>query len=447
MTISKTLLSSLSQIGDELLQQNDPVLHNLLLQEYHRQMNSLYMVAASSIADPSVLAGGMIATNVTTEGYPGNRYHAGCKYVDEIENLAIDRAKAVFKAQYANLQPHSGSSANQIVLFSLLKPGDTILGMELNSGGHLTHGAKASVTGQYFCPISYTVNNDGWLDYEEILHLARQYQPKLIICGASSYTRTIHYQKFREIADEVGAYLLADISHVAGLVVADAHPSPIDHAHFTTTSTYKQLFGPRGGLILIGKDYEKLGPDNKKTLAETIQKAVFPFFQGTPNLSAIAGKATMLQRLSTQEFKTLAHRITTNAQALASNLKKMNYKVITGGTDTHMVLVDVHASGVTGLGAELALEACNIIVNKNKIPGDQANARVTSGIRLGTNVLALRGMGAKEMSQCAELIHQVISSLKKTDKENYVLDQQIQESVCTQVQQLCNSFPVPNYPF
>lgn len=444
-----TPLPHFAQRGLELLQQRDEQLYRLLAQEYARQNNVLAMVAASSIADPSVLiCEGLATTNVTTEGYPGARFHAGCGVVDEIEKLAISRAQAAFRAQYANVQPHSGTSANGVVIFSLLKPGDTILGLELNSGGHLTHGSPASVIGQYFNCIGYGVNEEGYLDYEQVRRLAREHKPKLVICGASAYPRTIDFKRFREIADEVGAYVLADISHIAGLVVAGVHPSPIDHAHFTTTSTYKQLYGPRGGLILIGKDYGTLAPDGKRTLPEMIQRAVFPFFQGTPNLSAIAAKARALALAHTAEFQRLAQRIVANAKTLAEIFVDKNYRVLTGGTDNHMVLIDVFTSkGLTGVIAEEALEACGIIVNKNRIAGDKKSVHVTSGVRLGTNTLALRGMGASAMRTCAELIDKILATLEPRSESTYELEKVAQEAFQTQVRELCRAFPLPHYPW
>lgn len=444
---NKTMLAQFAHRGIELLYRDDRGLYDLLEQEYRRQNNTLAMIAASSIADPSVLAcESMVTSNVTTEGYPGARFHAGCGIVDEIERLAIERAKIAFSAQYANVQPHSGTSANQIVMFNLLKAGDTILGLDLNSGGHLTHGAKASVSGHYFNAIGYGVNQEGFIDYDQVSNLAQQFKPKLIISGASAYPRTINFKRFREIADEVGAFLLADISHIAGLVVAGEHPSPIDHAHFTTTSTYKQLYGPRGGLILMGKDHETLCRDGKRTLSEMVQRAVFPYFQGTPNLNAIAAKSRALGIVVTPEFKTLAGRIVADARVLAKCFADKGYKVLTGGSDNHIVLINVLANGVTGVIAERALEDCNIIVNKNRIPGDNKSALVTSGMRLGTNSLALRGMCESEMPLCADLIHQVLSSVKVFGERDYELDKDVMESVQSEVQQLCSCFPIPRYP-
>lgn len=443
----ESLLYRLAQQGEATLYQQDQPLHDLLEREAHRQKSVLMMVASSSAADPSVLlCQGSSASNVSTEGYPGARYHAGCEIVDEIERLAIERAKRAFAANYANVQPHSGTSANQIVMFSLLEPGDTILGLELKSGGHLSHGAAAATSGKYFNAIRYGLDRDGFIDYEQVAQLAHQHRPKLIICGASAYPRAIDFRKFRRIADESGAYLLADISHIAGLVVAGEHASPIDQAHFTTTSTYKQLFGPRGGLILIGKEHEAVAPDGKRTLSQLMQRAVFPHFQGTPDLSGIAAKARALAVVAAPEFKPLARRIRRNARALAQQLKEVGYQLVTGGTDNHMVLFDVLATGITGVIAEQALESCFIIVNKNSLPGDVKSPLVTSGVRLGTNTLSLRGMGEEEMGICAGLILQVLSSVKALDDRRYELDDSIREAVQDEVKGLCARFPLPRYP-
>jgi len=445
--MTQTLLAEFAQNGIVRLQNHDPVLFELLAREYARQNDVLAMIASSSAADPSVLAcEGMVTGNVTTEGYPGARFHAGCEVVDQIEEIAIDRARQAFGAQYANVQPHSGSSANQVVLFGLLRPGDTILGLDLDSGGHLTHGSKASVSGRYFQSIGYGLTSAGLIDYDQVRDLAQRHRPRLIISGASAYPRTIDFQRFRTIADEVGAYLLADISHIAGLVAAGEHPSPIDHAHFTTTSTYKQLFGPRGGLILMGKDYDSPGPDGRKTLAEFVQKAVFPYFQGTPNLSTIAAKARALAMVMTPEFRSLARRIVANAQALAGGLSDSGHQVVTGGTDNHIVMVDVLHGGVSGVIAEKALEECGIIINKNKIPGDKMPAHVTSGIRIGTNTLALRGFGAEEMRRCADLLHRVLRCVDVTGPTSYDLDRALAGQVRAEVVALCRSFPLPHYP-
>ncbi|WP_377267729.1 serine hydroxymethyltransferase [Peterkaempfera sp. SMS 1(5)a] len=391
------LLARHAQRGAEQLQEQDPELHGLLWREHERQRDTLMMVAASSSADPSVLAcSGSSIGNVTTEGYPGNRYHAGCEIVDEVEELAVRRARDLFSARYANVQPHSGSTANQIVLCTLMRPGDTLLGMELSAGGHLTHGSSASVTGRYFRSFGYGTDRDGFIDYRAVERAAREHRPKVIVCGASSYPRTIDFARFRTIADSVGAFLLADISHIAGLVAAGEHPSPVDHAHITTTSTYKQLYGPRGGLILLGRDAGEPVPGQSRTLAQAMQHGTFPFLQGTPDLGAVAAKARAFAAAAEPRFRALAALVREDAQALADAFSALGHRLVTGGTDNHMVLLDVARLGLTGAAAEQALASCGIVVNRNVIPGDTHGPRVTSGIRFGTNTLALRGMGPRD---------------------------------------------------
>jgi glycine hydroxymethyltransferase len=444
---SELTLAKMSRQGVERLCKEDPLLYELLDREYRRQAEVLTMVAASSIVDPSVLVcEGMVPVNVTAEGYPRARFHGGCQVVDEIEQLAIDRAKAAFQAQYANVQPHSASTANQIVMCTLLRPGDTLLGMELDSGGHLTHGSRASISGQYFNAIGYGMNETGDINYAQVRRLAHEFKPRLMICGATAYPRIVDFQRFREIADEVGAFLLADITHVAGLIVAGEHPNSIDHAHFTTTCTHKQLYGPRGGLILMGRDTDAPAPDGKRTLSEVIQKAVFPFLQGAPNLNSIAAKARALAMVMRPEFKRLAQRIVADARTLAACLVDKGHRVITGGSDNHIVVVDVLSSGLTGVVAQRALEDCNIIVNKNRIPGDTKSSLITSGIRIGTNSLALREIGPGEMPLCADLIHRVFSSVTALGDNDYKLDPAVKESVQADVRQLCRRFPIPCYP-
>lgn len=447
LTTGGATLDAFARRGIALLEQDDPSLYKLLEDEYHRQLDTLTMVASCSIAHPSVLAcEAMPVVNVTAEGYPSKRYHAGCEFVDGIEQLAIDRAKEAFKAQYANVQPHCATSANFIVTARLLKPGDRILGMELQYGGHLTHGSKASFSGQYFDAVGYGLDEQGFIDYEQVARLAHECRPKLIICGATAYPRLIDFQRFRQIADEVGAFLLADISHTAGLVVAGLHPSPIDHAHFTTTCTHKQLFGPRGGLILMGRDYLSPAPDGKGTLSDLIQRAVFPFFQGAPILNAMAAKARALAVATTPEFKVLARRIVADSHSLAQCFSNLGYRVVSGGSSNHIVLLDVAARGLTGVIAERALEESRIVVNKNRIPGDTKSALITSGLRLGTNTVAARGMGADEMRVCAELTHLVLTSVEVIGEREYHLDSTVRELVRAEVKQLCRRFPIPNYP-
>lgn len=405
------------------------------------------MVASSSITNPGALAcESMVAMNVTAEGYPGARYHAGCMYIDEIESLAIERAKRVFGAQFANVQCMSASSANEVVMFAVLKPGDTLMGLELDCGGHLTHGSRVSLSGQVFNAIGYGLTEDGGIDYEGALRLAREHRPKLIICGTTAYPRSIDFEKFREIADDVGAYLLADITHIAGLVAAGLHPNPIDHAHFTTTCTHKQLYGGRGGLILIGRDHDTTLSGSKRTLAGAIQKTVFPFFQGAPNQSAIASKARGLAFVGSPEFKVVGERIVELAKRLASGLASKGYRVITGGTDNHIVVVEVTHGDITGVIGEKALEACNIIVNKNRIPGDQRPPQVTSGLRLGTNGLAIREMVPADMDECVALIDQVLRRVTRVDDRRYELDQGFIEEVQGEVLKLCVRRPIRTYP-
>jgi glycine hydroxymethyltransferase len=357
--------------------------------------------------------------------------------VDQVERIAIERACRAFGARYANVQPHSGTSANQIVMFGLLRPGDTVLGLALDAGGHLSHGSKASVSGVYFHGVGYGVDAGGRIDIDEVRRLAREHRPRLIVAGASAYPRTVDFRAFREVADEAGAYLLADISHVAGLVAAGEHPSPIDHAHFTTTSTYKQLFGPRGGLVLMGRDHDAPAPDGRGTLSGLVQ--------GTPNLAAVAAKASALAWVASPEFRHVARRITAGARAFAAALKGRGYTLVSGGTDNHIVLVDVSTRGLTGVVAERALEECGIVVNKNRIPGDRRNALVTSGVRFGTNSLALRGIGPAEMAHCAALVDMVLCAVHPRGEKEYELAPAIAARVRDNVRRLCADFPLPGY--
>src|SRR5262245_14639310 len=433
--------------GIARLEREDPRLFRILSDEYRRQADVLTMVASSSIAEPSALVCEAMPTmNVTAEGYPKARFHAGCKHIDRIEQLAIDRAKAVFGARYANVQPMSATSANEIVMFSVLGPGDTLLGLELDFGGHLTHGSKASLSGQVFRSIGYGLTREERIDYDQAERLAQEHRPKLIVCGTTAYPRQVDWARFRAIADQVGAYLLADITHIAGLVAAGLHPSPVDHAHFTTTCTHKQLYGGRGGLILIGKDFERVGPDGKRTLAEVIQKKVFPFFQGAPNQSAIAAKARGFAYVQTSEFRRVAASVVELARALAQAFVDKGYRVITGGTDNHIVVVDVLRRGITGVNAEKALEACGIVVNKNRIPYDQKPPTVTSGIRLGTNGLAIRQMEPGDMRECVELIDQVLSGVEQKGEREHRLDPALQSRVEARVREMCARRPIQTYP-
>jgi glycine hydroxymethyltransferase len=439
-------LTRLAQIGAELLRDEDAELHRLLDAEYQRQLHTLVLVASSSVADPSVLAcGASVAINVTAEGYPGRRFHAGCRWVDAIEQLAIDRAKAVFGAQYANVQPHCASSANEIVMFGLLEPGDTILGMHLEHGGHLTHGAPVSISGRCFQAVHYGVDPHGFIDYEEVREAARRCRPRLIVCGGTAYPRAIDFQQFRSIADDVGAFLLADITHTAGLVAAGLHPNPVNQAHVTTLCTHKQVYGPRGGLILMGEDAGRRAPGGT-TLSELMQRAVFPLIQGAPAPHVIAAKARALARLAMPEFRRLAHRIVANGRALAAAFMDRGYSVVSGGTDNHIVLIDLRATGLTGAIAEGALEESDIIVNRNKVPGDRRGPRVTSGIRLGTNTVSARTMEAAEMQRCAVWIDRVLSAAAPLGDTDWSIPNAVVEEVRGDIRELCSSFPIPFYP-
>ena len=446
-TTTQSNLARFAQVAVERLQSQDPELYTILDNEYRRQAGVLSMVASSSIADPSALfCEASTAMNVTAEGYPGRRFHAGCRHIDEIEQLAIDRVCKVFGARYANVQPMTATSANEVVMFSVLKAGDTLLGMELDSGGHLTHGSKASLSGQVFKAYGYGLDENERLNYEQARQLALEHKPKLIICGTTAYAREIDWSKFRAIADEVGAYVLADITHIAGLVAAGIHPSPIDHAHFTTTCTHKQLYGGRGGLIMIGKDADTLGPDGKRTLAELSNKMVFPFFQGAPNQSSIAAKARGMGFVGSPAFKAVAQRVVALSKALAAAFSDKGYRVITGGTDNHIVVVDTFQKGMTGVNAEKSIEDCGIIVNKNRIPFDKNPPSVTSGIRLGTNGLAIREMEPSDMAECVDIIHDVLTHTEQASHTDYTVDPDTKRRALEAVAELCRRRPITTYP-
>ncbi|MGP3947716.1 serine hydroxymethyltransferase [Streptomyces sp. 7N604] len=439
---SSTIGHYLSQ-GIDTLRRDDPEMFELLEREHQRQTESLSLVASSGGTDSSVMAvAGSSIVNVTAEGYPGKRYHAGCHYVDQAEQLAIDRAKRVFGARYVNVQPHCASFANHTVMQSLLQPGETILGMALDQGGHLTHGSPVNLSGKLFKVHSYGLDDQGLIDYRQLSELAQAHRPRLIVCGTTSYTRVIDFERIRAIADEVDAYVLADVTHIAGLIAAGLHPSSIDHAHFTTTCTFKQLYGPRGGLIMMGSDADALSDDGSRTLSQRIQSAVFPMMQGSPEVHTIAAKARALGRLLEPGFRELAQRIRTNADALADGLIQRGYEVIGGGTDNHIVLFRV-PSGLNGVVAERALEACDILVNKNKIPGDTRGATTASGVRLGSNTVALRRMGPAEMARCAELIDTVLTNTRALPDGGFELPDGVREKVTTAVRELCRGFPLP----
>ncbi|GLU50149.1 serine hydroxymethyltransferase [Nocardiopsis ansamitocini] len=447
MTSAGTPLGDFVLSAVELLAGDDPELHDALCGEHERQESALSLVASSSVTDPSVLAClSSAAMNVTAEGYPGARYHAGCEQADVIERLAVDRAKEVFGAQYVNTQSHSATTANYTVLSSLLRPGDTIMGMRLDQGGHLTHGSRAAYSGTYFQAIGYGLDADGLIDYDEAAALAAFHRPKLIICGATAYPRNVDWARFRRIADQVGALLMADISHTAGLVAAGLNTSPIDHAHVTTTCTHKQLAGPRGGLIMCGKDAGTPFGDTGRTLAEQLARALFPYFQGAPILPMIAAKARALGLARTAAYRRTMRRTVDNSRALADELTALGYTVVSGGSDNHIVLLDLTGNALSGLVAEKALESVGIIVNKNRVPGDRRSASTCSGIRIGTNSVAQRGFGAAEMRHCAELIHQVLEAVRPNGDRAYALDDFAADFVRAEVRKLMSGFPLPRYP-
>lgn len=428
-----------------ILKRTDKAVYELIVKEYERLQSTLQLIAAENECSRSVLAAlGSVVQNKTTEGFPGMRYHGGCEVVDEIERLAVSRAREAFGAQYANVQPHSGTSANQIILTAVLERGDRILSLAMDQGGHVSHGAGVSFAGKFFDVEGYYVDKTSFLlDYDAVRDKALAVMPKLIICGATAYSRTIDFKRFREIADEVGAYLLADVSHIAGLIIAGAHPSPVNYAHFTTTSTYKPG-GPRGGLIVMGKDYDRRIEVSGREVAlwEHVQKTTFPGMQGTPYLNHIAAKAVFFKEALLPEYKTRQFKIIENAKRLADNLLDLGYDVLTKGTDNHMVLINIGnlREGLTGLIAQRCLEECGIIINMNRLPYDRKSAAVTSGIRLGTPIVTKDGMGVKEMDEISVRTDQVLRSVKTISDTRYSIDEAFKESMRNKVKDLCSRF-------
>ena len=409
----------------------DPVLFSSITNELGRQQNEIELIASENIVSRAVLqAQGSVLTNKYAEGYPGRRYYAGCEYVDVAENLAISRACKLFDCNYANVQPNSGSQANQAVFLALLKPGDTILGMSLDAGGHLTHGAKPNLSGKWFNAIQYGVDvNTLEIDYEEVKFLAKKNLPKLIIAGGSAIPRQIDFEKMREIADLVGAYLMVDMAHFSGLVAAKEHPSPFPYAHVATSTTHKTLRGPRGGIIL----------SNDETLAKKFNSAIFPGLQGGPLMHVIAAKAVAFGEALTPEFKEYTKNVIINAKALSDELINGGLAVITGGTDTHVLLVDLRPKGVTGKATEIALGNANITCNKNSIPFDTEKPTVTSGIRLGTPAGTTRGFSKLEFKLIGKMIVKVVDGLGKHGEEENIV---VEKSVKQEVLQLCEKFPI-----
>ena len=386
----------------KLLQENDPTLYAAIMQESERQKNKIELIASENFVSEVVMeANGTTLTNKYAEGYPGRRYYGGCEHVDTVESIAIERAKELFGAGYANVQPHSGAQANMAVFFALLEVGDTVLSMNLAHGGHLSHGSPVNISGKYWKIVPYGVTEDGGvIDYDEVRRLALEYRPKLILAGASAYPRVIDFKKFREIADEVGAYLMVDMAHIAGLVAAGVHPSPIPYAHVTTTTTHKTLRGPRGGLIL----------SNDEDIAKKIDKSIFPGTQGGPLMHTIAAKAVCFGEALKPEFKEYAERILKNCTALADRLVSHGFSLVSGGTDNHLMLVDLTGMKVdTGKEAEHLLDEIGITCNKNAIPYDKKSPFITSGIRLGTAAVTTRGFTEEDMIEIADIIHITLS--------------------------------------
>lgn len=378
----------------------DPEIAEAITLELERQNGHIELIASENFVSKAVMAAmGSPLTNKYAEGYPAKRYYGGCEFVDIAENLAILRAKKLFGCTYANVQPHSGAQANMAVFFALLKPGDTVMGMNLNHGGHLTHGSPVNFSGSYFKIVPYGVNENGFIDYDEVRKIAVENKPKLIIAGASAYARKIDFKKFREIADEVGAFLMVDMAHIAGLVAAGYHESPIPYAHVTTTTTHKTLRGPRGGLILSSEEFAE---------EYKLNKAIFPGTQGGPLMHVIAAKAVCFKEALEPEFKEYTGRIIENAKALAGGLLRRGFNLVSGGTDNHLMLVDLQNMGVTGKDAEKLLGSVNITCNKNTVPNDPASPFVTSGIRLGTPAVTTRGMNTEDMDTIAEAIYLMI---------------------------------------
>lgn len=380
----------------------DPEIANLIQAELDRQNSHIELIASENWASKAVMSAmGSALTNKYAEGYPGKRFYGGCGCVDEVETLAIERAKELFGCTYANVQPHSGSQANMAVYYSLLRQGDTILGMDLAHGGHLTHGSPANMSGTYYRVYSYGTDDDGVLDYEHMEQLALKYRPKLIVAGASAYGRIIDFAKFREVADEVGAYLMVDMAHIGGLVAGGAHPSPIPYAHVVTSTTHKTLRGPRGGLILSSKEFAE---------EHHINKAIFPGIQGGPLMHVIAAKAVCFQEALQPEFKQYSKNIVDNADALCKGLQKRGIQIVSGKTENHLMLVNLVGKGITGKDMENLLDEANITCNKNAIPNDPQSPFVTSGVRLGTPAVTTRGMNTEDMDKIAQAIALMIDS-------------------------------------
>ena len=433
MTATATQADSTNRFWHDSLADADPEIAGAIRDELKRQRNKIELIASENIASRAVLeATGSVFTNKYAEGYPGKRYYGGCEYADVVETLAIERAKELFGCEFANVQPNSGSQMNQAVFLALLEPGDTFMGLDLNSGGHLTHGSPVNMSGKWFNVVPYGVRKDDeLLDMEQVERLAHEHKPKLIIAGGTAYSRQWDFAKFREIADAVGAWLLVDMSHFSGLVAGGAHPSPFPHAHVVTTTTHKSLRGPRSGVILT----------NDEGIAKKVNSAVFPGMQGGPLMHVVAAKAVAFREALRPEFKAYADNVVENARALAASLEENGLRIVSGGTDNHLMLVDLTAKDVTGKAAEKGLDRAWLTCNKNGIPFDTRSPFVTSGVRLGSPAGTTRGFGPAEFRKVGELIAEVVDGLAKNGPEG---DAQVEERVRGRVNELCEAFPV--YP-
>jgi glycine hydroxymethyltransferase len=435
MTASNALTSTPreSRFFSQSLADSDPELYEAITCELKRQQYEIELIASENIVSRAVLeAAGSVLTNKYAEGYPGKRYYGGCQYVDVAERLAIDRAKQLFKCEFANVQPHSGSQANQGVLLALAQPGDTVLGMSLDAGGHLTHGAAPNLSGKWFKAVQYGVRReDARIDYDQVARLAEEHKPRIIIAGGSAYARTIDFARFRQIADSVGAYLMVDMAHFAGLVAAGVHPSPLPQAHVVTTTTHKTLRGPRGGMILT----------NDAEIGKRINSAMFPGLQGGPLMHIIAAKATAFGEALRPEFTKYAQDVVANAKAMGEAITSAGYGLVTGGTDTHLILVDLRPKGLTGKAAEAALGRANITCNKNAVPFDEQKPFVTSGIRLGSPAGTTRGFGQAEFRQIGGMITQVLDGLVTNGDSG---NGQVEERVKREAIELCERHPIYN---
>ena len=429
--VSETDFLGGSEFFTQGLSKTDPEIFSAIRSEFHRQQEKIELIDSENIVSKAVLeAQGSVLTNKYAEGYPGRRYYGGCEWVDVVETLAIERAKKLFNCAFANVQPHSGSQMNQAVFLALLKPGDTFMGLDLAAGGHLTHGSSVNMSGKWFTVAPYGVRaDDHLLDMDEVARIARATKPKLILAGATAYSRIWDFGRFREIADEVGAYLMVDMAHFSGLVAGGAHPSPLPHAHVVTTTTHKSLRGPRGGMILT----------NDEAIAKKINSAIFPGLQGGPLMHVIAAKAVALGEALRPEFKLYARAVVDNAKALAESLKTEGLDIVSNGTDNHLMLVDLRPKGTTGRAAEKALDRAFITCNKNAIPNDPERPAITSGIRLGTPAGTTRGFGIAEFCEIGKLIVEVVDGIAGKGEEG---DAAIEASVRERARALCERFPI-----